>query len=247
MLKIVVSLFIFLNILSAKCPVKTYIPEKAKELAPLLYSEVNLILPRFEEPYYFQALIEHESCVALCGKGYWARRCWSYKSELKTKKEQGVGFFQITRTFRRDGRVKSDNLRSLKRKYPKELKGLNWDNIKDKPNLQLKAGLLLWKDIWLRLPKKLPLKVRIAFADSIFNGGYLLYRERRICKLRKGCDPDKWFNNVEDIKDLRNSKKLYGNRTAYDINRHHVRDVLKVRLKKYIKLYRKTVRIRDGL
>ena len=69
----------------------------------------------------------------------------------------------------------------------------------------------------------------------MYNGGGLIYKERKICKLRKGCDPDIWFDNVEVIKDVRGKKKLYGKRTAWDINRHHVKDVTKIRLNKYKK------------
>jgi len=219
--------------LHAGCPVKTYIPSKAKELAPVIISEVSLIIPEYNKPYYFQSLIEHESCVALCGKGYWARRCYSPVSELKTKREQGIGFFQLTRTFKKDGRIRWDIIGTLKKRHPKELNELTWNNVKKRPDLQIKAGLLLWRDNWRKLANTIPEDERVYFADSIYNGGGWVYKERRICKLRKGCDPDIWFGNVELIKDVRGKKKLYGNRTAWDINRHHVKDVTKIRLNKY--------------
>jgi len=234
-MRILIPLFILSFLLHAGCPVKTYIPVKAKELAPIIVSEVATIIPEYNRPYYFQSLIEHESCVALCGNGYWARRCYSPVSELKTKREQGVGFFQLTRTFRKDGRIRWDIVATLKKKHPKELHELNWDNIKQRPDLQIKAGLLLWRDNYRKLASTIPVEERVYFADSIYNGGGYVYKERRICKLRKGCDPDVWFDNVELIKDVRGKKKLYGNRTAWDINRHHVKDVTKTRIDKYKK------------
>jgi len=227
--------------LYAKCPIRTYIPKNAKPLLPIVYKEVNNIFPSFKEPYYFSSLIEQESCVRLCGNSYWARRCWSPVSELKTKREQGIGFFQLTRTFKKDGRIRWDILYTLRRKHPKELHELNWNNIKKRPDLQIKAGILLWKDNWLRLSKVIPEKERIYFADSMYNGGGLLYKEREICKLRKKCDPNKWFNNVALIKDVRGKHKLYGNKTAYDINREHVRYTTKIRLFKYKQNYERHI------
>jgi hypothetical protein len=194
-------------------------------------------MPNFILPPYFPALIEHESCVRLCGNNYYARRCWNPKSRLKTKREEGAGLFQITRVFNKAGRVRWDMLNTLRRKYPKQLHELNWNNIYNRPDLQIKAGLLLWRSNWDRLSKDIPVMSRIAFADSIYNGGYVwLYRERQICKLKKGCDPDKWFGNVEKIKSARAKRKLYGNRTAWDINRHHVKDVF-TRIDKYLQYY----------
>jgi len=58
----------------------------------------------------------------------------------------------------------------------------------------------------------------------MYNGGGLLYKEREICKLRKKCDPNKWFNNA-----------------AYDINREHVRYTTKIRLFKYKQNYERHI------
>ena len=72
-----------------------------------------------------------------------------------------------------------------------------------------------------------------AFADAGYNGGLGgVNNERRACKLASWCDPNKWFDNVEKLC-LKSKAALYGNRSACDINRHHVRDVLLVRSTKY--------------
>lgn len=73
----------------------------------------------------------------------------------------------------------------------------------------------------------------LAFGDAAYNGGVGgLDSERRACKLAKDCDHTKWFGNVERFC-LKSKAALYGNRSACDINRHHVRDVLLVRVYKY--------------
>ena len=222
----------------SKCPVTTYIPDRAKEYMDTVYIKSKEIIGEIKYLYYVPSLIEHESCVRLCGKGYYARKCWSPSSELKTKREQGVGFGQITRAWRKDGTLRFDTLYNLKRRYPKELKELNWNNIKERPDLQITAILLLWKEGFLYFNKNINLIDRIAFADSIYNGGYkYLKYERKYCGLIENCDPDIWFNNVENVKSARAKRKLYGNRSAWDINRNHVKDVLKIRLNKYKEYY----------
>lgn len=183
---------------------------------------------------YFSGLVEHESCISLAHS-----RCWSARSELYTKwpngqpREQGVGFGQITRAWDRTGSIRLDVLNDLRRKYPKELVDLNWKNIKEEPQLQLKAVMLLWADNHSRLPRSISELDRMAMADSAYNGGYgYIAKDRKMCGLKAGCDPDLWFNNVETINN-RGSKILYGTRTANQINRHHVKDVILIRMGKY--------------
>lgn len=76
-----------------------------------------------------------------------------------------------------------------------------------------------------------------AFADAAYNGGIGgLNKERRACVTIAGCDPSRWFGHVEKYC-MKSKVALYGKRSACDINRHHVRDVLLVRAPKYKKLY----------
>jgi len=210
---------------------KKDIPSRAYDYFPLVIVESFENMRDFTKPYYFGGLIEHETCITLCSK-----RCWNPKAELKTKREQGVGLGQLTRVFNKNGTVKWDMLRTLKMMYPDKLKDLTWENIKKRPDLQIKALILLWKKDYSYYKGKVKNSDILWFADSAYNGGFKwLNRERRLCKFKKGCDPKKWFHNVADIKSRRAKRKLYGNRTAWDINRHHVEDV-KTRMKKYKKL-----------
>lgn len=73
----------------------------------------------------------------------------------------------------------------------------------------------------------------LAFADAGYNGGNEgVTREQRACKLDSKCDPGKWFGNVE-LFCMKSKALLYGNRSACDINRQHVKDVLTIRAQKY--------------
>jgi membrane-bound lytic murein transglycosylase MltF len=83
------------------------------------------------------------------------------------------------------------------------------------------------------LPHSADTREAYAFADASYNGGVGgLDRERRACKLAAWCDHTRWFDNVEKLC-LKSQAALYGNRSACDINRYHVKDVLLVRANKY--------------
>lgn len=228
----------------------SYIPVNFSDKSELLKQEVDTVTNRFlnksvfpMELYYgyYGGLFEHESCITLKRK-----RCWSSKSELKTywkngrMRENGAGLGQVTRAWRSNGVKRLDTLAYLKKRYPVQLKDLNWNNILDRPDLQMRASLLLHMSNYKNLIKIIPNDFeRLAFADSAYNGGMkYIYRDRKKCGLMKDCDPDKWFGNVENI-NSRGTRILYGNRTANDINRYHVNDVLISRMSKYMIFYLK--------
>jgi hypothetical protein len=230
MLKRILFLLLFLIALFSTYSIADggYIPDNAKKYIPDLIQELNVTESGIDKPEYFAALIEHESCISLKHS-----RCWSPTAELKTSREEGVGLGQITRAWHKDGRLRFDTIANLKRRYS-SLSELEWDNIRDRPDLQIRAIVLLWYSNYKRFENKgISEMNRIAMADAAYNGGLRdVLRERKKCGLMENCDPDEWFDNVE--KYCTKSKRiLYGNRNACDINRHHVEDVLHNRLNKY--------------
>lgn len=249
MKKIIVLMFIigtmFSNLYAVK--VKEYLPSNFSKYESDLYKTVDLILAKEvkEDPYldrlffraYFAALIEHESCISLKSK-----RCWSPNSRFKTfwdkpknlrPREEGIGFGQLTRAWKRTGSLRFDTIKNLKRRYGKYLKDLSWKNVRQRPDLQLRAIMLLYRSNYINLPKSIDVFNRILFSDSMYNGGSRKFREeRKICGLKANCDPKYWFGNVELI-NARGTRILYGKRTAHMINRHHVKDVINNRFKKY--------------
>lgn len=177
------------------------------------------------------ALIEHESCIGLKHS-----RCWNPKSRLRSAREEGAGLGQLTRAFKPDGSIRFDALSAMKTKYPKELAELNWSNIYTRPDLQMRVIVLMMRDNFRYYVKySANLEEAYAFADAGYNGGIGgLDNERRACKLSSTCDHRKWFDNVEKFC-LKSKSALYGDRSACDINRHHVSDVLITRYPKYRK------------
>lgn len=77
------------------------------------------------------------------------------------------------------------------------------------------------------------LVIMIIYFLNKYNGGMGgVNNERRACGLRKDCNPQFWFDNVERTC-MKSKKPLYSGRSACDINRHHVHDVFQVRASKY--------------
>ncbi len=234
MIKNILILLVSITILISRCNYnyKTYIPKNAYNYMDLVQIDSIILNKSITLVPYYDALIEQESCINLCHS-----KCWNPKSRLKTKREEGAGLFQITRVFYPNGLVKWDTLETLKKRFPKYLKDLNWDNIYSRPDLQILAGLLLWNSNVRLFINKVDDDSLIWFLDSCYNGGFkYLYREMVKCKLTKKCNPRKWFGNVELMKSRRALRKLYGNKTAWDINRQHVR-LVKERMTKYRKLF----------
>lgn len=212
--------------------VKTYIPPQAFTHKETIRKELDRLFPTIPTYNYVPALIEHESCLSLSHS-----RCWKSTSELRSKREQGVGLGQVTRTFREDGSVRFDTLSNLKNMYKSELKEASWDIIKNRPDLQIRMIVLLLRTDNKQLYNIEDELVRLHFTDSAYNGGIRdVHRSRRACGLAKNCNPQFWFDHVENYIQKSN-KILYGNRSAKMINTHHVSDVFKTRLPKYQQQY----------
>lgn len=208
--------------------VKTYIPPKAIVYMPMIMDELNKVIAGFPEPAYFPALMEHESCISLTHS-----RCFSPTSRLLTSREEGAGIGQITRTFNPNGTVRFDALTDLRRSNPNDLKDLSWKNVYERPDLQFRAVMLMQRTNWKAFYRVPTTFDRLAMMDAAYNRGLGgINKERTVCGLKKGCDPNKWFGHVEKTC-LASKKPLYGQRSACDINRHHVDDVLNTRMPKY--------------
>lgn len=229
-MRLILTLLLLYSVLgfSKGIDVHTYIPQQAAQHFDLIRQEVHRLMPDYNYDWYVAALIEQESCISLTHS-----RCWNSHSRLKTKREEGAGLGQLTRAWK-NGKLRFDSLTEMKRRYRDELDELKWASVYDRPDLQIRAIILMHKLNYGRLYMIKDPWIRTQMADAAYNGGLKgVMVERSVCGLRKGCDPNIWFNNVEN--NCRKSRKiLYGNRSACDINREHVYNVTQLRAPKYI-------------
>lgn len=210
---------------------KTFIPPKAVHLLPVLKTVIEHSFPDFVLPQYFAGLVEQESCITLTGYS-----CWNDKAQLKTSREEGDGLGQLTKAYSSKGNVRFDSLTSMVKEHPSELHELTWNNILIRPDLQLSAIVLMTRDNYKRLYEvKDPIE-RVWFSDSAYNSGLKSVEDsRRLCSLIKGCNPQKWFNNVALTCTL--SQKLIYGRTPCSINRTHVSNIANIRMNKYKRFF----------
>lgn len=201
------------------------LPAGFGKYGPVLRAEQRRIWPAHPDPAALAALIEQESCVSLK-----SLKCWNPGAKLKTAREEGAGMGQITRAYRADGAQRFDTLASLRGQYGAELGEWSWSNVYTRPDLQLRAIVLMSRDAAAPFRAS---PAMLAFGDAGYNGGVGgVQRERRACALTAGCDPGQWFGHVERHC-LKSRAALYGSRSACDINREHVHNVLLVRKAKY--------------
>lgn len=193
---------------------------------PVLKAEQRRLWPTHQDPVALAALVEQESCASLKSKV-----CWNPTARLKSVREEGAGLGQITRAYRADGSLRFDSLASARTQYGDELKDWSWSNVYERPDLQLRAIVLMSRDAAKPFAAS---PAALHFGDAAYNGGVAgVQKERRACALTHGCDPGRWFGHVE-THCMKSRQPLYGGRSACDINREHVHNVFLVRRAKYV-------------
>jgi hypothetical protein len=202
----------------------TELPAGALKYGLMLKEEQRKYWPDHPKPELLAALVEQESCISLKHP-----KCWNPGAQLKTAREEGAGMGQITKAYRADGSLRFDTLADMRSKYA-PLADLSWQNIYKRPDLQLRAIVLLAREStrpFIRTAGE------FGFGDAAYNGGVPgVQRERRACELSPGCNAREWFDNVEKHC-LKSRQPIYGKRSACDINREHVRAVVLIRPGKY--------------
>lgn len=206
-----------------------YIPPQAFQYKQEIKDNLDEYFPQLAKYNYVPALIEHESCISLKHK-----RCWNPASELLTKRENGVGFFMVTRAWdEQTGAVRFDSLTDMKNKYKDALKEASWGTFKARPDLQIRMGVLMLRDNHKALYSIKDQDVRMQMMDAAHNAGLgNVMKKRRACGIKKDCDPQLWYDNTEN-ECIGHTRKLYGNRSACDIVKNHVRDTILIRMPKY--------------
>lgn len=213
------SVFGLVFLVGVTTPALGQIPENAKTYAPLLKAELIRIWPEITPRAYFAGQIEQETCISLKSK-----KCWSPTVELKTDREYGFGLGQLTVT-------KKFNAFNDVKKLDKSLSSWKWENRFD-PAFQLKALVLMDKDIYRKLPVTIEEKLEFMFAS--YNGGLGgILNDRRLCLNTTKCNPNKWVGNVENTSFKSKVKPVQYGKSFFEINREYVYNITTVRSKKY--------------
>jgi len=204
------------------------LPKNAYSLIPVLASTLDELWPDLHMRSYMGAMIEQESCVSLTNS-----KCWNSRAELKTSREYGFGLGQTTIAYRADGSERFNVWSELTRMDPRLKAEWTWNNRYD-PAMQIRAMVLKNRINYSGIRFDTANEIeKIAFTAVWYNSGSPLI-DRHICFITKGCDPSKWFGNVERYtKKSVIPAKGYGKSFA-EISREYPKNVLNVRRSKYI-------------
>lgn len=204
------------------------LPPNAQIYLPVLQAEIARGWPSANPGSMLAAMIERETCVSLKSP-----KCWSPKAELRTSREYGFGFPQLTIT------PKFNKFEEVKR-LDASLSRWEWSD-RYNPVYQLRALVVMNRFDYERLSMVPDGWQRMAMTASAHNGGLGgVFADQRLCKTLPGCNPLVWFGNVE-AHSTKSSTKVSGYGQSFrDINRSYVRDVLYPRRTKYAKAMRET-------
>lgn len=210
------------------------VPAGALRLAPVVVREIDTTWPSIPSRAYVGGLVEQETCITLKHPS-----CWSPTARLKTSREEGGGLGQLTRSWAADGALRFDALAETRAMAPAALADLNWTSVYQRPDLGIRAILIKLRDCDSRLQSlgTFAPDVRTAFCDAAYNGGFGgLQQDRKLCGLTAGCEPSKWWGQVENTSNKSRAKWQGYGKSAFDINREHVRMAVQVRRPKYVPL-----------
>lgn len=198
------------------------LPAGAVKYLPVLSAEQQAHWQAMPLPSALAAQVEQETCSSLKSP-----RCWNPRTELKTDREYGFGLGQLTVT------PKFNNFNEA-RKLDASLRDWQFADRYD-PARQLRTMVLMDKSGYSRLSYISDQRERLAMAFSAYNGGMGgVLADRRLCASMRGCDANRWFENVERTS-LKAKTAAHGyGQSFFQINRGYVRSVMIDRRSKYI-------------
>lgn len=203
------------------------IPKRASNYLTELVNIQRELWPTAPQPSFLGGQIEKETCITM-DHTY----CWNPRAELKTSRENGIGFGQFTRAYNKDGSIRFDVIDDLRRAHP-ELYWWSWEGRYD-PTYQLRALVLMNRSIFNRVKGAASDTDRLSFTLSAYNGGEGgLRQDRRLCANTAGCDQSRWKGHVERTS-LKAKAPVSGyGKSFFQINREYVSTILDVRRHKY--------------
>ncbi len=196
------------------------VPQRFLTYKPQFIKAVTVIWLDMARPAILAGQIEQETCIRLDHI-----KCWNPTAKLETSREYGFGFGQLTIT------KKFNAFEEVKSLEPR-LKGWKWDDRFNAQN-QLYGVVSMMKRNYGIFKNVEGNKERYAFALASYNGGIGgIQADQKLCSKTRGCNPKKWFGNVERTS-LKSKVKYQGyGKSFFEINREYPINTFN-RMKKY--------------
>ena len=214
---IVFGIMLFLLLLAALDINASTMTDKAKPYLSTFQEVVHKYWTSVKSEHYMLGQVEQESR-------------WNPKAELKTSREYGFGFAQITVTSQFNNFLEA-------RKHIKELSSWNWDNRFD-AKYQLTYLVLTDKSNFNQMKSLTSTMDKWAGAFICYNAGSgTVIQRRALCKKTPGCQSDRWFGGLDSVHMKYEDRLLYG-RTLYKMRNEYPELVIK-KAEKYLCLLQK--------
>lgn len=215
-----ITLFCGLGVTMAHGQTLPPLPTNAYKYLPMLIELEDELWPDAPLRGWTGAQVHKESCITVKHS-----KCWNPRAELRTSREWGVGFGQITIAYNKDGSERFNVFNELRALDP-VLRTWRWDDRFD-PKMQLRALLVKNKIGYLSITGASNRVDHLAFSLAGYNGGLSgVLSDRRLCQAVQGCDPNRWFGNVELYSNKsRKPWQGYG-QSAFEINRAYPREII---------------------
>lgn len=202
--------------------------EKFQPHKETIVKTLDAIWPDIPMRSFIPALIEQETCISPTH-----RMCWNSRAELKTAREYGFGMSQTTIAYRADGSERFNVWKELTNLDPVLKSQWTWEN-RYSAEMQIRSIVIKNRINYSTIRfETASVTDKMAFTAVWYNSGNPLI-DRNICVRTPGCDPSKWFGNVELY--TRKSvikQKGYGKSFA-EISREYPRQILITRRPKYL-------------
>ncbi len=197
------------------------LPANAATYLPILVQTQRAVWPNATHPGWMGAQVQKESCITVKHS-----KCWNPRSELKTAREYGFGFGQITIAYHANGKERFNVFQELTNAADPKLRNWAWDD-RFNPEMQLRAMIVKNKIGYERISGAADSTERLAFSLAGYNGGLGgVLSDRRMCMAVKTCDQSRWFGHTEYYS-MKSRVKWQGyGKSAFEINREYPRTIM---------------------
>ena len=202
--------------------------DRARPHIPVLQENYQKYWPDAPYKHYMPAQIEQESL-------------WKQFAQLKTSRELGRGFSQMTIAYRADGSVRFNKYVEARQRFA-ELRGWDWQN--DAFNTEYNLLFVVLEDHrnFLTYRNFSDDMSRWAATLVCYNAGCGTVNTRySICKTTPDCDSSKWFGGLDSVASTgEKSAQIYGRNLAGERNKYP-RTVIYVRSPKYEEFFKEDI------